>query len=221
MMSRGVSRDAACLRSGTWKIALHIVLDSDIQTAQTLGSPLVMAVASTQQRDQYRRLASKLLDIEFPEAYLKRGIVYVVTDREGIVSGGAILIVRPPFRSVQGLPRLIQRHVRHRLDFAALAEVNGVCLKETLRAPHTSSTFWRSLLAYALLTERKQFLFSLRVKADCLPAIYLEAKPEVIYSGTTRKLPGMQQPAEETTAVVSAEAISGVLEMLRRWCGEC
>ena len=81
---------------------------------------------------------------------------------------------------------------------------------------HTSLLFWRSLLANVLQTERTEFLFSFPLNGGQLPANYREAKPKILYAGPTRRLPGMEGPGEEITAVMSAEGVGTLLDMLER-----
>jgi len=141
-------------------------------------------------------------------------------DPGGVTCGGAMIVLKPPFRSLESIPAEAAGQTDEALDFTSLAEINGVWLSQQTRTTYLSYCFWRLLLKSILATGRQQFLFTYAHGKGEMPAAYLLTKPRILFSGRTKRLPGMKAPAEETIAVVDSKTLADLLAVLDHHCAD-
>jgi hypothetical protein len=187
-------------------------LPGEISAPTTRGHQ--MAVVAKEQCGEWAKMAAAELGVDFPEEYLARGRVLAFLDPQQTICGGAMIVVEPPFRSLQSIGAEGDARDDIDLDVGSLAEINGVWISPQARTTLASMQFWRLLLKEAVATGREQFLFTYPGNNGRLPAAYLLVKPRILYSGVTRLLPGMKQQVAETIAVIEAKRIARLLAML-------
>lgn len=178
-----------------------------------------MLVASPEQVPQYATLAAEAIGIEFPLEYLSRGDVLLFAGPNGALGGGAVIVLQPPFRSLQSIPEGVDVPLDSLDDLKGVGEINGVWLGPPCRGSYLSYVFWRSLLQHALQTGCERFLFTYAHEARRIPAAYQLTRPRVLFSGRTRLLPGMKRQVQETVGVFEADILPDLVAVLDRHCG--
>ncbi len=155
------------------------------------------------------------LGIRFPVSYVNRGVLYSLIDRRSCPVGGAIVVLQPPFRSLQAIPGKPCRDARELAQGNSVAEVNGLWLcRRTRNNICASFSLWTQLLRELLETGCQQFLFTFDNSNQQMANLVRWARPRVLYTGRTRQLPGMTASAEETIASVSRAILDAMLGLL-------
>lgn len=154
------------------------------------------------------------LGIRFPVSYVNRGVLYSLVDHQRVPVGGAIVVLEPPFRSLAAIPGARTTAHADAMPSGSVAEVNGLWLCDRTRGICASFNLWTQLLNKLLDTSCEQFLFTYDNSNKQMAGLMKWARPEVLYSGRTRRLPGMRSAAEETIAAASRKIVDAMLRFL-------
>jgi hypothetical protein len=100
-----------------------------------------------------------------------------------------------------------------------VGQINGVWLSPEVRTPILPVTFWRQLIGHLLTLDKQRFLFTFDHKNKQMRKITGWLRYDVLYSGLTEQLPGMQQPSQETIAVLHRDSFRRMHETLQRFDG--
>ena len=166
---------------------------------------------------QYQRRTKGLLGIQFPFEYVSRGETLVMVDHRGEMCGGAMVVMSPPFRSIDSIP--VECHndeINEFLGCPHTAELNGVWLSAKEKSPFLSFVFWTLILKRLLEVKKQRFLFTFDNSNDRMKSLANWLKPKILFSGRTQLLPGMKSETTETIAVADSEPLVAFLKMLER-----
>lgn len=161
---------------------------------------------------QYKKLTRRYVNVDFPEAYLRRShitaIVYLRTqDSKPIILGGFLFVHRTPFRVLEQIPEdLIQENIFLQNRLHRTFEITGVWIHPLLKAGNLRCRFWIQLLQ-ALLCEylkgRYYFVYSYDATKKRLGHVYDVWSPLRIFEGPVY-ISGMK---EETREIVEFACI--------------
>jgi hypothetical protein len=171
--------------------------------------------ASGDEIEQCRQLACNRLGILFPREYVHRGTIWSLVDERHRICGGLILVDKPPFRSLEGIPSGAAPAGLDELQSGgSLAEINGVWLSLDWRSPFATLTYWTLMLDRLLETGCDKFLFSHENGNRQMSSFVQWMSPKILYSGPTKCLPGMKGPANETIALIDRALVASMLEVI-------
>jgi hypothetical protein len=148
----------------------------------------------------YRHTIENQIDVLLPLEYLKQGSVYGYYNDKNEICGGFTIITKGPFRVLDSIPEFnklsFDPHLKH------TAEITGVWLSKKEQKKYDSLKFWLNLILKVMASKKKYFVYAYSTKKTGLQSIYSRAKPEVLFRGETKILPGMPSPDHESVEVV-------------------
>lgn len=192
-----------------------------ITDSVVLGKEAVfrLTVCGGQRRQEYLQKAEKFLGIDFPPSYVERATILTLVDQLGEMRGGALVVNEPEFRSLLSIPPTAIHGESPFVCDTDVAEINGVWLSPEVRTPILPVTFWRQFINHLLTLPKHRFLFTYDHSNKQMRKITGWLRYDVLYSGLTEQLPGMQRPSHETIAVLHRDSFARLNETLHRFEG--
>jgi hypothetical protein len=192
-----------------------------ITDASVLGRESVfrLTVCGEERQQEYLQKAEKFLGIDFPRSYVQRATVLTLVDQLGEMLGGALVVTEPEYRSLLSIPPTAVDWTAQFTCDSDVAEINGVWLSPEVRTPILPVTFWRQFINHLLTLPKHRFLFTYDHSNKQMRKITGWLRYDVLYSGLTEQLPGMQHPSQETIAVLHRDSFARLIETLNRFEG--
>lgn len=178
-----------------------------------------LTVCTAERRQEYLHKAENFLGINFPRSYVERATVLTLVDQLGEMLGGALVVTEPEYRSLLSIPSSAGDWTAQFTCDTDVAEINGVWLSPEVRTPILPVTFWRQFINHLLTLPKHRFLFTYDHSNKQMRKITGWLRYDVLYSGLTEQLPGMQRPSHETIAVLHRDSFARLIETLNRFEG--
>jgi hypothetical protein len=148
----------------------------------------------------YRHAIAEHIDVLLPVEYLKQGHVFGYYHDNGEICGGFAMITEGPFRVLDSIPNFKELKIDPQLS--KTAEITGVWLSNKNKKSCASLRFWVTIMFKILASRKKYFVYAYSQHKNGLRNIYSKAKPDVLFRGNTKILPGMPAPDNESVEVV-------------------
>lgn len=152
--------------------------------------------------NKFRHVTEKYINVLLPLEYLKRSRVVAYSRSDGVYCAGMVFVKKRPFRVLEQIPESAPNMLPVSEDY--VFEITGLWLDEKLTDNKFASLFF-SLKLYKefLLRGKKGCVYAYSLKKRNLQKLYANAKPEVLFSGQTKLLDGMEFPELETVEFIS------------------
>ena len=159
----------------------------------------------------YAQTTSKVLKIDYPLAYFKKGYVRAFFNNQNEICGGYFFGFSE-FRSILGLPDEVKTQFNQNYSDEDLAEVNALWLSPRVKGHRDNFGFWFRLYLDIIKSKRKYLIYTYDNDSKKLRSLYSILNPKVIYRGETKCLEGMTYSGEESIEVASVQYIKyGIL----------
>ena len=146
--------------------------------------------------ESYRQGVLRNLKLDLPQDYLDRSRIFGMVDGNGELRGAFLYCLRPPFRSIEGIPAAERERIKKRVDLDRCVEGNGMWLDKSVTDPVDCARYWGAVLLEMLRTGKTEWVCSWTPKAGALDEVHGVSNPEHLYVGPCM-LPGMQQEGIE------------------------
>jgi len=156
---------------------------------------------SDEQLLEYSKKVAPLIDVELPLEYLKRSKVVACYDRANNICGGFVIVKQGPFRVLDSIPTPCSRTLSYQ-NSSKVAEVTGLWLSHSLIKNNCAFGFWCRLLWSVATSGKKYFAYAYSLRKPKIGRMYSKARPEVLFKGPTKVLPGMPSADEESVEVI-------------------
>lgn len=157
---------------------------------------------------EYQKATAKNLGVTFPLDYLMRGRVMGLRNAEGSILGGFALILEGPYRVLEQLPENLDiSYSVPRKKMEKAMEITGLWLESSVQCQVTRVKLYLTLFFEMLKTGRKYLLYSYDTNSAHLAKYYQLTRPNVIYNGPVKCLPGMAKATEEIVEIGSVWAL--------------
>jgi sugar phosphate isomerase/epimerase len=166
--------------------------------------------------EQYRSLTAQHIGVQFPVEYLNKGKVYIIRDKDRQIVGGFAMILEPPFRAIESIPKHERWRVLDelwRVGFS-LCELTGFWLASDHRGKREALAFWQRMMLALREHKRTSLVYAYNVDNPKLAQLYGIMNPRELYRGPTVQLEGMAEADIECVEI--ADVKQAVDYMARR-----
>ncbi len=138
----------------------------------------------------YSKTVAPHIDVELPLEYLKRSKVVACFDKHKNICGGFVIVKNGPFRVLDSVPVPHEKILRLN-NSSRVAEITGLWLSSQVEKKRVSLKLWTHLIWGMITSGKSKFTYAYSLKKPSVGKIYQVTKPEILFRGLTKILPGM------------------------------
>ncbi|MFN2286923.1 MAG: hypothetical protein ABR578_01175 [Chromatocurvus sp.] len=157
-------------------------------------------VVSPEALERYRQLTAQQIGVLYPREYLAAGKVFVCLNDDGEIVGGYAVILDPPFRAIESIPKAERWRVLDALWDVRfpICELTGLWLAPGYRGSRQTLALWRHISLVPRRYRRQTVVYAYSADKPDLGRLYGSLDSRVLYRGMTVQLEGMAAPGFES-----------------------
>jgi len=158
--------------------------------------------------EKFQNLAYENIGVRFPISFLKNSQTVAAIDKYGKMYGGFVFAGYKDSRVISSLSSDAMQTLKTKFpDYKnSVFEITGLWLSASERSKMNNIKFWSKLCDEISKIDRPNFIYAYSSSKPQLAKLYSAAKPQRIFQGITKVLPGMTKPDDEVIEIGSVKS---------------